>query len=50
MLFGAPRCSWPDPAALGERTIGRPLNMVGWITTGVMCLAAIGLIVTTIPG
>ena len=35
-------------AAMGERTNGRLLNIVGWVTTIVMGSAAIGLIVTTI--
>jgi Mn2+/Fe2+ NRAMP family transporter len=39
-----------DQAAMGERTNGRLLNVVGWVTTGVMAVAAIGLIVTTIFG
>jgi len=37
-------------AAMGERTNGRLLNVVGWVTTAVMSLAALGLIVTTIFG
>jgi NRAMP (natural resistance-associated macrophage protein)-like metal ion transporter len=37
-------------AAMGERTNGRLLNVVGWVTTIVMGVAAIGLIVTTIFG
>jgi NRAMP (natural resistance-associated macrophage protein)-like metal ion transporter len=37
-------------AAMGARTNGRLLNAVGWTTTIVMCVAAIGLIVTTIFG
>ena len=37
-------------AAMGERTNGRLLNVVGWVTTIVMGVAAIGLIVTTILG
>jgi hypothetical protein len=35
---------------MGERTNGRPLNVVGWVTSIVMGVAAIGLIVTTILG
>jgi Mn2+/Fe2+ NRAMP family transporter len=35
-------------AAMGERTNGRLLNVVGWVTTFVIGLAAVGLIVTTI--
>jgi NRAMP (natural resistance-associated macrophage protein)-like metal ion transporter len=37
-------------AAMGERTNGRLLNVVGWVTTIVMGVAAVGLIVTTIFG
>ena len=37
-------------AAMGERTNGRLLNIVGWATTIVMGVAAIALIVTTIFG
>jgi NRAMP (natural resistance-associated macrophage protein)-like metal ion transporter len=39
-----------DRKVLGARTNGRALNVIGWITTGVMCIAAIGLIVTTLLG
>ncbi len=39
-----------DRAAMGERTNGRLLNIIGWTTTIVMGVAAIGLIVTTIFG
>ena len=39
-----------DPAAMGERTNGRLLNVVGWVTTIVMVVAAVGLVVTTIFG
>ena len=39
-----------DRRVLGVRTNGRLLNTVGWLTTGVMGLAAIGLVVTTILG
>ena len=35
-------------AAMGARTNGRLLNVVGWTATIVMGVAAIGLIVTTI--
>ena len=35
-------------AAMGERTNGRLLKVLGWATTIVMAVAAIGLIVTTI--
>ena len=37
-------------AAMGERTNGRLLNIIGWTTTIAMGIAAIGLIVTTILG
>jgi NRAMP (natural resistance-associated macrophage protein)-like metal ion transporter len=37
-------------AAMGERTNGRLLNVVGWVTTIVMGVAAVGLIVTWIFG
>jgi Mn2+/Fe2+ NRAMP family transporter len=39
-----------DCRVLGERTNCRLLNILGWVTTGVMGLAAILLIVTTIFG
>jgi NRAMP (natural resistance-associated macrophage protein)-like metal ion transporter len=39
-----------DRAAMGQRTNGRLLNVVGWTTTIAMGLAAVGLIVTTIVG
>ena len=39
-----------DRAAMGERTNGPLLNIIGWITTIVMGVAAVGLIVTTIFG
>ena len=39
-----------DRAAMGERTNGRLLNVIGWVTTIVMGLAAVGLILTTIFG
>jgi Mn2+/Fe2+ NRAMP family transporter len=39
-----------DGAAIGERTNGRLLNVIGWTTTIAMGMAAIGLIVTTIVG
>jgi NRAMP (natural resistance-associated macrophage protein)-like metal ion transporter len=39
-----------DRAAMGERTNGRLLNVIGWTTTIAMGLAAVGLIVTTIVG
>ena len=39
-----------DRRAMGERTNGRLLNVVGWATAGVMILAAIGLVVTTVLG
>ena len=37
-------------AAMGERTNGRLLNVVGWVTAIVMSVAGIGLIVTSIFG
>jgi NRAMP (natural resistance-associated macrophage protein)-like metal ion transporter len=39
-----------DRAAMGERTNGRLLNVVGWVTAIVMSVAGIGLIVTSIFG
>ena len=39
-----------DRAAMGERTNGRLLNIIGWTTTIAMGLAAVGLILTTIFG
>jgi Mn2+/Fe2+ NRAMP family transporter len=39
-----------DRAAMGERTNGRLLNVIGWVTTIVMGVAAVGLIVTTVFG
>jgi NRAMP (natural resistance-associated macrophage protein)-like metal ion transporter len=39
-----------DPRAVGERTNGRLLNVVGWFTTAVMCIAAVALIVTSLAG
>jgi Mn2+/Fe2+ NRAMP family transporter len=39
-----------DRAAMGQRTNGRLLNIIGWTTTIVMGVAAIGLIVTSIFG
>ncbi|HXR26325.1 MAG TPA: divalent metal cation transporter, partial [Candidatus Baltobacteraceae bacterium] len=39
-----------DRAAMGGRTNGRLLNIVGWLTTIVMGAAAVGLIATTILG
>src|SRR5664280_1122523 len=39
-----------DRAAMGERTNGRLLNVIGWVTTIAMGVAAVGLIVTTILG
>jgi NRAMP (natural resistance-associated macrophage protein)-like metal ion transporter len=39
-----------DRAVMGERTNGRVLNLFGWATTGVMALAAVALVVTTILG
>ena len=37
-------------AAMGERTNGRLLNVVGWVTTIVMGVAAVALVVTSIFG
>jgi Mn2+/Fe2+ NRAMP family transporter len=37
-------------AAMGERTNGRLLNMIGWVTTIVMGVAAVALVVTSIVG
>ena len=37
-------------AAMGERTNGRLLNVVGWTTAVVMSLAAVGLIAVTVLG
>jgi NRAMP (natural resistance-associated macrophage protein)-like metal ion transporter len=39
-----------DRAAMGERTNGRLLNVIGWTTTIAMGGAAVGLILTTIFG
>jgi NRAMP (natural resistance-associated macrophage protein)-like metal ion transporter len=39
-----------DRAAMGERTNGRLLNVVGWVTTIIMGVAAVALILTTIFG
>jgi Mn2+/Fe2+ NRAMP family transporter len=39
-----------DPRAVGERTNGRLLNVVGWFTTAVMCIAAVALIITSLVG
>ena len=39
-----------DRAVMGERTNGRLLNVVGWLTTIVMGVAAVALILTTIFG
>jgi len=39
-----------DRAVMGERTNGRLLNVVGWVTAIVMGVAALGLIVTSIFG
>jgi len=36
--------------AMGERTNGRLLNVIGWTTTVVMGVAAVALVVTTIMG
>ena len=37
-----------DRRAMGERTNGRLLNVLGWTTTFVMGLAAVALIVLTL--
>jgi NRAMP (natural resistance-associated macrophage protein)-like metal ion transporter len=39
-----------DRKVLGERTNGRLLNVVGWVTALVMGLAVVGLVATTIFG
>jgi NRAMP (natural resistance-associated macrophage protein)-like metal ion transporter len=39
-----------DRAAMGQRTNGRLLNVIGWVTTISMGVAAVGLIVMTILG
>jgi NRAMP (natural resistance-associated macrophage protein)-like metal ion transporter len=39
-----------DKAAMGDRVNGRLLNVIGWTTTIVMGVAAIGLVVTTVIG
>ncbi len=39
-----------DRRALGDRINGRLLNVLGWATTLVMAIAAVGLIVTTVIG
>ena len=39
-----------DRRIMGARTNGRLLNIAGWVTTGLMGLAAITLIVTTVAG
>ena len=39
-----------DRAVMGQRTNGRLLNVVGWVTAIVMGAAAVGLIVTSILG
>jgi NRAMP (natural resistance-associated macrophage protein)-like metal ion transporter len=39
-----------DRAVMGERTNGRLLNVVGWVTAIVMGVAVLGLIATTILG
>jgi hypothetical protein len=35
---------------MGQRTNGPLLNIIGWVTTIVMGVAAVGLILTTIVG
>jgi Mn2+/Fe2+ NRAMP family transporter len=37
-----------DRRIMGARTNGRLLNVAGWVTTGLMALAAVALIVTTL--
>jgi NRAMP (natural resistance-associated macrophage protein)-like metal ion transporter len=37
-----------DPKAMGDRTNGRLLNVVGWVTIAVLAIAAVALIVTTV--
>lgn len=39
-----------DRKVMGERTNGRWLNLLGWLTTGLMGLAALTLVMTTIAG
>ena len=39
-----------DRSAMGERTNGRLLNILGWVTAIVMSVASVGLILTTIFG
>ncbi|HYM84630.1 MAG TPA: divalent metal cation transporter [Candidatus Dormibacteraeota bacterium] len=39
-----------DRKVMGERTNGRWLNVLGWLTTGLMGLAAIALVATAILG
>lgn len=39
-----------NPKVMGDRTNGRWLNVIGWVTTGLMGLAAIALVVTTVAG
>ena len=39
-----------NPRAMGERTNGRLLNALGWLTTIVMGVAAVALIVLTVTG
>jgi Mn2+/Fe2+ NRAMP family transporter len=36
--------------AMGARTNGRVLNVLGWITTLVMGVAAVALVVLTVAG
>ena len=35
-----------DPAIMGERVNGRPMNLLGWATTGAIFLASLGLVAT----
>jgi len=37
-----------EPAVMGKRVNGTAMNWLGWITTGVMTAAVIGLIATTV--
>jgi len=39
-----------DRKVMGIRTNGRLLNVLGWITTAVMSVAAVALVVTTVAG
>jgi Mn2+/Fe2+ NRAMP family transporter len=39
-----------DRRIMGDRVNGRPVAAVGWLTAGVMALAAIALVVVTLGG